>query len=71
MQYFKNTVINEIFHLKYFNGTSLLIPHEIKEIYNRLSIPTIEESSIVISIKRLVSKILDLDKYSDDKICLC
>lgn len=44
-----------------------LVAHEIKEIYNRASIPTAEVSSIVIRIKRLVAKVQELAKYSDAK----
>ena len=44
-----------------------LVAHEIKEIYDTSSIPSIEVNSIVIRIKRLVSKVHELCKYSDAK----
>jgi hypothetical protein len=44
-----------------------LVAHEVKEMYDLASIGTIEVSSVVIRIKRLVSKVQDLGKYSDAK----
>ena len=59
--YWKNDTCNSL------HERATLVAHEIKEIYDRSSIPTIEISNIVIRMKRLATKIHDLGKYSDDE----
>ena len=43
------------------------VAQEVIEIYDKASIPTVELSSVVIRIKRLVNKVQELGKYSDAK----
>jgi len=43
------------------------VAEEVKEIYDKASIPTTEVSSIVIRIKRLITKVQELGKYPDAK----
>jgi len=43
------------------------VAEEVKEIYDRASIPTAEINSIVVRIKRLATKVQELGKYSDAK----
>jgi len=44
-----------------------LVAQEVKEMYDRASIPTVELISIVIRVKRLVAKVQSLGKYSKSK----
>ena len=46
---------------------SSLLTHDVKKIYDLASIPTIEFSSIVKCVERLVEKVQDLGKYSEIK----
>ena len=49
------------------NQRATLVAHEVKEMFERASIPTAEISRVVIRIKRLVAKVQELGKYSDTK----
>ena len=50
-----------------FHDRCKIIATAVKEIYVRASIPTIELNSIVVCVKRLVSKVHELEKYPDAK----
>jgi hypothetical protein len=50
-----------------FNEQATLLANKVKEIYMKASIPTVEFSSIVVRVKRLISKVRELEKYPECK----